>query len=52
VWGKFLCPVSKSLSPNTLSRTQAGGEVLVKFIEATQAGVRPRKEEHPLEDHG
>jgi hypothetical protein len=32
---------------------QAGGEVLAKFIEVTQAGVRSRKEKPPpLEDHG
>jgi hypothetical protein len=47
----FLCPVLDSLSPNIIFRTEAGGLALMKFIEATQACVRPRKE-LPPEDHG
>ena len=47
----FLHPVSDTLSPNIIFGMEAGGRALAKFIEATQAGVRPRKE-IPPEDHG
>jgi hypothetical protein len=48
---QFLCPVSESLSLNITFGMEAGGAALMKFLEATQACVRPRKE-IPPEDHG
>jgi hypothetical protein len=49
---RHLRPASQMLSPNIIFGTKAGGEALAKFIEETQACVRPRRRDPPPEDHG
>ncbi|KAH9958001.1 hypothetical protein BGW80DRAFT_1377616 [Lactifluus volemus] len=49
---RHLRPVSQTLSPSIIFGTKKGGEALAKFIEETQAGVRPWRRERPPEDHG
>jgi hypothetical protein len=46
----FLQPINTTLSLPIIFGTEVGGLALAKFIELTQACVRPRK--FPVEDHG
>jgi hypothetical protein len=42
----------RSLSSNIIFGTRTGGEALAHFIETSQACIRPKRREPPLEDCG
>jgi hypothetical protein len=49
---RILRQASPTLSPNIIFGTKSGGEALSKFIEITQACVRPRKRRTTVRSHG
>jgi hypothetical protein len=49
---RHLLPIIPDLSPYIIFGSRMGGEALVKFIEMSQACLRPRNRDPPPEDHG
>jgi hypothetical protein len=49
---RHLRTVDQYLSPFILFGTKEGGEAFAKFIEDSQACIRPRRQDPPPEDHG